>query len=119
MINLHVAKQTIKYHPEVAMSGYEAPETLYDILRIYDCGMGPVGSEEMDCYTMMYEVDRDDLIRTRNSIAAKDGFFHEHEAEIRNALKRSECSPMDIVGTLDQCINNSDHSDSWVLLSWF
>lgn len=119
MIRLHVASQQIKWHPEPAMCGWETPEALYDLLRLYDCAMGSCDGDAMDCYTNTFEVDRDDLIKMRNSIASRDSFFQEHESEIRRALKTAGLSPMAMADALDIIINNSDPDNGWVYLSWF
>lgn len=118
MLHLHVASQQIKWHPDIALSGYDAKESFYRVLKIYDCGMGPIEGD-MDEYTETFELDRSDLIRTRNSIASKDGFFSQHEAEIREALKPSELTPMSFVKALDTLINNGDTNEGWVYVSWF
>lgn len=119
MLHLHVASQQIKWHPDVAMSGYEAQETLYDLLRLYDCAMGSVSDDEMDQYSSTFEVDRDDLIKMRNSIASQDDFFQQHESYIRKVLKISDTTPMQMVKALDVLINNSDKQSDWIYVSWF
>lgn len=119
MLHLHVASQQIKWHPDTALSGWDAPEMFYRLLSLYDCAMGNADEGEVDEYTHTFEVDREDLIKMRNSIASQDDFFRDHEKEIRAALKIIDYTPMKIVNALDTLINNSDPENDWVYVSWF
>lgn len=120
MLHLHVAKQTIKWAPQTAISGWDAPEMFYDLLKLYGCAMGNADEGEVDEYTRTFEVDKQDLIRMRNSLASQDEFYLEHLPEIGQALhKLKDCSRYDAVKALDVLVNNSDPDNDWVYVSWF